>query len=345
MIKFLLSIFLVFSFACSASKNINNNRYNESATTNIESVKGRKVIYAAYISLFVENSDIINEKIKNMLPKYKGYINRIGTYRTIIRVKSEYLNSAVDEIIKLGKVQNKNISGQDVTEEFLDNQIRLDNALKSRNRYLELLSKAENVESALKVEKELERLNGVIDILKGKMKRVNHLSEFATITIQFSYPHKKEKSVFINMPGLEYNLLLIENPTIEKSTSRYHGLGLKYLFTNEKSYFNLGIMKSIGSKTKEVSEIFTFSYGADFYPSYLNRGRFFNLYSGFLLGGAYFSSIDDSFITVYFNAHIGLELIRTSYIILDVRGGYFLPILENRSFRGFNLSTSFNFIF
>jgi hypothetical protein len=86
-------------------------------------------------------------------------------------VKSEHLNDAIKEISELGKVQGKSLSGQDVTEEYLDFQIRLENAEKSRERYLELLAKAENVEAALKVEKELERLNGTIDLLKGKMNR------------------------------------------------------------------------------------------------------------------------------------------------------------------------------
>ncbi|MBK6622314.1 MAG: DUF4349 domain-containing protein [Saprospirales bacterium] len=73
--------------------------------------------------------------------------------------------------------------GQDVTDEYTDYQIRLDNARKARERYLELLAKAENVEAALKVEKELERLNETIDLLEGKMTRIDHLSEFSTITI------------------------------------------------------------------------------------------------------------------------------------------------------------------
>ena len=62
-------------------------------------------------------------------------------------------------------------------------KIRLDNATKARETYLALLKKAENVESALKVEKELERLNGEIDILEGKMQKLSHLSQYSTITI------------------------------------------------------------------------------------------------------------------------------------------------------------------
>ena len=87
-------------------------------------------------------------------------------------------------------MQNKNIVGQDVTEEYTDYKIRLENAEKARKRYLELLAKAEDVEATLKVEKELERLNETIDLLKGKMKRINHLSEYSTITVNLKEKKK-----------------------------------------------------------------------------------------------------------------------------------------------------------
>ncbi len=153
----------------------------------------KRIFFSASLSLTVDIPDTANFYIEKIAGKYHGYVNETGTYRTIIRVKSGNFNDAIEEISALGKVQNKSLSGQDVTDEYLDFKIRLENAEKSRGRYLELLAKAENVEAALKVEKELERLNETIDLIKGKMNRIDHLSEFSTITI-----HLKEKK----KPGL-----------------------------------------------------------------------------------------------------------------------------------------------
>ncbi|NBC05864.1 MAG: DUF4349 domain-containing protein [Bacteroidetes bacterium] len=50
-------------------------------------------------------------------------------------------------------------------------------------RYLELLDLAETVDEILKVGKELERLNETIDLLKGKMNRIDQLDAYATITV------------------------------------------------------------------------------------------------------------------------------------------------------------------
>lgn len=153
----------------------------------------RKILYSAYLTLAVDQPDSTSKQIERIASKYGGYVNEIGTYNAIIRVKSDQLEAAVGAISALGKVQQKRLEGQDVTSEYLDYQIRLDNAQKARDRYLELLAKAENVEAALQVEKELERLNGTIDMLKGRMNRIDHLSDFSTITI--SIKEKKKPGV------------------------------------------------------------------------------------------------------------------------------------------------------
>ncbi|MCB0550972.1 MAG: DUF4349 domain-containing protein [Phaeodactylibacter sp.] len=144
----------------------------------------RKVLFSAYLALAVDNPDSTSRQIAMIAEKYNGYVNEIGTYQTIIRVESTQLDAAIAEIAALGKLHHKNITGQDVTEEYLDYEIRLENAERARNRYLELLGKAETVEEILKVERELERLNETIDLLKGKIARLDHLEAFSTINVE-----------------------------------------------------------------------------------------------------------------------------------------------------------------
>ena len=144
----------------------------------------RKMLFSAYLTLAVENPDSANQQIAKIAEKYNGYINEIATTRAIIRVESGQVDAAIADITTLGKLRSKNIVGQDVTEDYQDYQIRLENAEKARNRYLELLNKAETVEEILKVEKELERLNETIDLLKGRMARLDHLEAFSTINVE-----------------------------------------------------------------------------------------------------------------------------------------------------------------
>lgn len=159
--------------------------YEESGTEVIEIIKpDRKALYFAYLTLTVESPDSAGIQIGKIAEKYNGYVNEIGTYRAVIRVESAQLDAAIADIAALGRLRRKNIMGQDVTEEYQDYQIRLENAEKARDRYLELLEKAETVEEILKVERELERLNETIDLLKGKMARIDHLEAYSTINVE-----------------------------------------------------------------------------------------------------------------------------------------------------------------
>lgn len=162
-------------------------------------VEEKKVIFNGNVSLAVANPDSTNNKLEEIAKKYNGYVTELGSSKSIIRVKHLNMKIALAEVETLGKVQSKRLSGKDVTNQYLDFQIRLENAEKARNRYLVLLEKAENVTAALMVEKELERLNGTIDLLKGQMNRIDHLAEFSTITV---YIKEKKKPGILGYIGL-----------------------------------------------------------------------------------------------------------------------------------------------
>ncbi len=183
--------------------------YNGSNSSNISKVNmghGQKsdenfkrIIYNASLHLKVESPDSANKRLESLANTSKGYVQKLGTYTSIIRVNFQGLNSVIDSIATLGKITNKVISADNVTDEYLDYEIRMDNALKARSRYLELLAKAEDVKAALLVEKELERLNGEIELVKGQLKRIDHLDKYATITIHFQ---KKLKPGILGYVGI-----------------------------------------------------------------------------------------------------------------------------------------------
>ncbi|SFU75948.1 KIF-1 binding protein C terminal [Pustulibacterium marinum] len=146
----------------------------------------RKILYSAYISLAVEIPDSTQSAIKAIAKTYKGYVQKSSSNQMVIHVKSEELDAALTAIESLGKLKSKNVSGNDVTTSYFDYKIRLENAEKSRERYLQLLDKATNVSEMVLIEKELERLNETIELLKGNINRIDHFEEFSSITIYFT---------------------------------------------------------------------------------------------------------------------------------------------------------------
>jgi ABC-type Na+ efflux pump permease subunit len=142
----------------------------------------RMIVSQAFITIDVADVDAAVTAIADVARKHTGYVVSSGN-RTVIRVEAGSLKAAMDEVTALGSVVSRDVQEQDVTKTYSDASLKLENAKAARARYLELLQKAENVEAALKVEKELERLNGEITLLESQLGNLAHLTQYATITV------------------------------------------------------------------------------------------------------------------------------------------------------------------
>ncbi len=150
----------------------------------------KMLVYNANMGITVKNSDSTISQITRIAAEQKGYVVSKSNYQITIRIESEKLDGTVAQVSKLGKLTRKSVSTTDVSDNYADIKIRLDNAEKARTRYLELLAKAENVEAALKVEKELERLNTEIDQLRGQVIKMEHDVRFSTLTVNVNQKQK-----------------------------------------------------------------------------------------------------------------------------------------------------------
>jgi hypothetical protein len=173
-----------------------------------------------------------------------------------------------------------------------------------------------------------------------------------TVHDELSTPNNSRVS-FVNMPGVEYGYLFIENPKPGVSTKAYQGVTIKYMFTRGKSYFNLGVYRTLQnnvSDTSLINELFLINFGQDFYPKHFGRGKrkFFNLYTGYQLGG-YITNQNNEKHSVFvpnLNLSFGLELFKSKHVLVDTKASYFLPLNElNRNMRGVLCHASFNFVF
>lgn len=158
---------------------------------------------------------------------------------------------------------------------------------------------------------------------------------------------------FVNMPGVEYGYLRIENPEAGTSMKAYQGITIKYMFTRGKSYFNLGVYRAVKNKRSDslaVNELFLINFGQDFYPKHFGRGRrkFLNLYTGYQLGG-YITNRNNEKNGAFIpnlNLSFGVELFKSRHVLIDNKVNYFLPLNElNRNMRGILYQASFNFVF
>ncbi len=146
----------------------------------------RIIIYTGELGLYVYEVDATLEQATKLTQEMGGWVQQSTSTSLMIRVPARNFEMIMAELVKLGDVSYKNVVGQDVTEEFYDLSIRLNNATVMRERYVELLKKATTVEDSLKIEQELGRITEEIERLKGRLKFLQQHASFSTITIQLS---------------------------------------------------------------------------------------------------------------------------------------------------------------
>ncbi|HLV09351.1 MAG TPA: DUF4349 domain-containing protein [Halanaerobiales bacterium] len=155
----------------------------------------RKIIQRAYLTIEVEELDIADNHIMEIIQNYNGYIassrewesNERKHSRYQLRIPAAQFNNVISEITDedLGYVVSRSISGQDVTEEYIDLEARLTNLTEQEKRYRQLLDKAETVEDILKIENELTRIRSSIESLQGRLKYLDNQVSMSTIEVEF----------------------------------------------------------------------------------------------------------------------------------------------------------------
>lgn len=143
------------------------------------------LIYTATLTLAVFGTDAALDAVERLALDKRGYLVRRSDHSITIRVPAESFKEALDGVGKLGDELHRDVSAQDVTDEFADLKLRLRNAEVVRERLEVLLERASKVEEALAVERELERVTRDIETIKGRLALLGELLRFSTITVNF----------------------------------------------------------------------------------------------------------------------------------------------------------------
>jgi hypothetical protein len=112
-----------------------------------------------------------------------------------VRVPAEAFEATVEALRKMAvKVDSEGITGQDVTEEYIDLDAQIRNLQATEAQLQKFLEKATNVDETLKVYRELTNVRSQIDRIKGRMDYLKKSSALSTITVTLR-PQEKEKPI------------------------------------------------------------------------------------------------------------------------------------------------------
>jgi hypothetical protein len=154
-----------------------------------------QVIRQAQLSISV-SSGMFDQKladVRSLVELEQGFISgtdaqanpttndQIRTGVITFMVPATRFDDTIDQLSKLGKVQNEHISGQDVSV-----NARLVNAESQRAAMLALLAQAHNINDIITVQNQIGQITGEIEQLKGQIKYLDTNTAYSTVTVSMT---------------------------------------------------------------------------------------------------------------------------------------------------------------
>ncbi|MGE1163737.1 DUF4349 domain-containing protein [Peribacillus simplex] len=161
-----------------------------------EATNDRMVIHQAQLQLKVKNLEKTQKKIERKVNEYGGYIVESNVYRedeervegtiTVRIPEARFQDFLVDTEGQASEVVGRNVTGQDVTEQYVDLKARLKSKRAVEERLLAFMQDAKKTEDLLKISSDLAAVQEEIEQLTGQMKYLENQTSYSTVTITLS---------------------------------------------------------------------------------------------------------------------------------------------------------------
>jgi hypothetical protein len=163
----------------------------------------RKIIRNANLTLEVEEPKKAMQRVASVAESRGGFVvtsesrqeagvNGGRAYETItmeVRVPAAQFDAAMNDIRAAGsRVTTEKITGQDVTEEFIDLDARLRTQKALEAQLLDIMKSAHAVSDAITVERELANVRTEIEKIEGRQRFLENQTSLSTINVTLQPP-------------------------------------------------------------------------------------------------------------------------------------------------------------
>lgn len=152
-----------------------------------------RIIKTGSLTVDVKNTEETMATIADFADQFEGFIQYSNTWlqsdettagSVTLRIKADYFEEALEAIKGLATVvQSESVSGEDVTEQYIDLQARLSNYEAEEAQYLEILERATTVEELLMVSDYLAYVREDIEMIQGQLNYLEDRTDFSTISV------------------------------------------------------------------------------------------------------------------------------------------------------------------
>lgn len=163
----------------------------------------RKILRDANLTLEVSKPEEAQRKITSVAESLGGFVVTSESKQRqtaegatqelevnlVIRVPALQFGPALDQIRATGnRVVQEKITGQDVTEEFIDLEAHLKTQKALELQFLEIMKQAHKVEDALEVQRQIAEVRTEIEKLEGRKRFLENRASLSTITVSLQTP-------------------------------------------------------------------------------------------------------------------------------------------------------------
>ncbi|MCB1323013.1 MAG: DUF4349 domain-containing protein [Leptospiraceae bacterium] len=151
----------------------------------------RQLIRRAWLEVEVAGDQLSasGQRARDVAERYKGYVSNESIsedyVQLVLRIPDAQLENALNELGTAGEITDRRINVDDVTMQYTDILIRIENAKKLQHRLNELLAKAENVRETLEIERELARITTELERMEGQRRLLENQIQLATLTVTY----------------------------------------------------------------------------------------------------------------------------------------------------------------
>ncbi|MGH3092402.1 MAG: DUF4349 domain-containing protein [Gaiellaceae bacterium] len=156
---------------------------------------GPRVIQTASVTLSVPSNEFedVVDRARTIATGFGGFVvgssasqgpdQRLVRGTLVLRVPERSYAQAMRGIAALGRVEARDESGQDVSQEFVDLEARARHLEAVERQLLGLLDEADTVASALAVQSELNNVQLELEQVRGRLRYLDDQVSFATISL------------------------------------------------------------------------------------------------------------------------------------------------------------------
>ena len=178
----------------------------------------RKIIRNAEITMEVSSTTDTQHRVASIAENNGGFVvtseskqrenvdpaQRTLDIKLVVRVPSNQFGAAFDEIKKLASnTPSEQVTGQDVTEEFIDLEARIKTQKALEIQFLEIMRQAYKVADALEVQRQIAEVRTEIEKLEGRKRFLENRSSLSTITVNIGAP---KPAIVVTSTGFGHNV-------------------------------------------------------------------------------------------------------------------------------------------